>query len=225
MKWRPNSRTGRGFTLVELLVVIGIIAILVAMLLPALSQARQQAKAVACASNLKQIGQALQIYSNNWRGWVYPPDLGAGHPRDQRWPVHVFKPAVWNPPVMLCPGDVPEPAEEHSYILNAHLADRGVKFNNKILGRTHSDIIVMGEKSWDHPDYYMNVSAGPFPLVNDYWSGKVDPYRHGLREKTGGSNYLFLDQHVEKMVPKLAIAATDPWDFPDPQGPTVTNPP
>ena len=209
----------RAFTLVELLVVIGIIAVLVAILLPALSQARKQAKAVNCMANMKSIGQALAIYSGDWKGWTFPPGLGANKPRDERWTAVVFK--VWNPPVMLCPSDVEEPAEEHSYILNAHLADRGIKFNNKIEGRTSSDVIVMGEKTWDFPDYYMNVNLGAYTYINDYWSGKVDPYRHGMRDKTGGSNYLFRDWHVERTVPKAAISAMDPWDFPDPDDPSL----
>jgi prepilin-type N-terminal cleavage/methylation domain-containing protein/prepilin-type processing-associated H-X9-DG protein len=62
----------RAFTLIELLVVIGIIAVLIALLLPALSSAREQSKTLACLSNLRQLAAAAHLYVHNNAGY-YPP--------------------------------------------------------------------------------------------------------------------------------------------------------
>ncbi len=70
-----NRQTYRGFTLVELLVVISIIAILVALLLPALAAARELAKRTVCASNLREFGQSLYEYASEYR--LYPPQRAA----------------------------------------------------------------------------------------------------------------------------------------------------
>lgn len=68
----------RAFTLVELLVVIGIIALLISILLPALSKARETGTSIKCLSNLRQLGVAFQMYANEKKNWIPYPTTTLG---------------------------------------------------------------------------------------------------------------------------------------------------
>jgi prepilin-type N-terminal cleavage/methylation domain-containing protein len=97
-----------GFTLLELLVVIAIIALLMAVLTPALDRAKSQAKEATCLSNLHQWYLVFVMYADDWNNSFMEGNVGGDEDQPVQW-YNVTRPYYKDPELMLCPADPSRP--------------------------------------------------------------------------------------------------------------------
>jgi prepilin-type N-terminal cleavage/methylation domain-containing protein/prepilin-type processing-associated H-X9-DG protein len=210
MSFRDTTTDRRAFTLVELLVVIAIIAILAAMLLPALASAKQRAWTTSCMSNLHQIGLGMRMFADD-NNDDYPEsgatiywnatDLTTGK---QSWMQQIFS-YVGNTNVYDCPGNVQLPVKfqgPFNYFngcnaafgqTNGFAAVKGssILFPTAfVLGGdtagTKGGPVLFDPQDADKDDYTQNCVGGAAdPTVTEYW-----------QIHSGGQNIMFADGHA-----------------------------
>ena len=205
---QPTQRNA--FTLLELLIVVALIALLVTLLFPAYGRARGAARRVICGSQLRQIGQALTIYSESTEGEFYPPMYGIFDTPDYHW-MGKLLPFGMKERMFFCPADpnlnsassIFNPANNisHSYVLNAFdelLLPAGASVSLRQIEHP-SSVILASEKKSSETDFYLSFSAGEFNRV-------LAQDRHG-----GGGNFLFADGHLEHLADGKSLAPVNFW--------------
>jgi len=229
---KMDRKKVRGFTLIELLVVIAIIAILAAMLLPALSKARARAKSATCMNNLKQLGVVILMYAQDWNDILV---VAAGaDPWYRAWDRYSSN-GVNN--LIVCPGWKPYTytSVNYTYGLRASTGFWGYK----------SDALYEPVKSSGNPLYlYLSYIKNPsfLWLLTDTFLYDPGASNHGNQFRTltygpdsgGGqgkvhfrhpgatANFLFVDGHVEAMTKNRLREVTIAADEAYPLGPSYT---
>jgi len=105
---KMNNRSRGAFTLIELLVVIAIIAILAALLLPSLASAKEKARRISCASNLKQITLAMHLFANDYERYPWRIDISEGGSKGRQrvyWSYLAMQNELEALKVLVCPSD------------------------------------------------------------------------------------------------------------------------
>ncbi len=129
-----NGKTHRrGFTLIELLVVIALVAILAAILFPVFAKAREKARQSSCLSNVKQIAQALVMYTGDYEAYPMMSSVSTAYPRT-RWPDLVY-PYIKNQQLFLCPS-VPAHLIGKAFAHDQNVRYGGYGYNYQYLGNS-----------------------------------------------------------------------------------------
>ena len=217
------------FTLIELLVVIAIIAILAAILFPVFAQAREKARQTACLSNLKQIGNALMMYTQDYDE-VLPGnasrDTGLGlplgfmdpAPRWRNW-ARDIQPYLKNLQVYNCPSAQPRTGRpELAPVPSPPGGNTSYNLNGITSGRALAVIPAPADIIYLHENIYSTASANLRPYV----STAPDIYREFnwtgySRNHSEGGNLLFCDGHA-KWQKKTSIRYTQFGARPDMPG-------